>query len=710
MAGAFFGALCLLVVFGGNYYFHAQREMAENQKNAANAHLASAEMARIAILEIHLGLMDGIADLQANKKLEDNFFAIFGNQPDTGEQRGIHLLQHVSTAPGLVGIQAEIGILLGKSQAILDAAKNGKTEDLVRLDNELMPLADKIEGELLVLMAQARNDASNLRQQAAQANDLANLATAIGMVFIGITLALILLGFWNTLKPIMSIRSAINSLAEGRQPDPIDVSSDDEIGDTAQSLNELIASQAKVIAAFKAVADGKLDTHIAPRSDEDLLINGISSASSSLKTMVTEAYRGASEIRGQSDRIAAVSELLTEGSRMQTDAGKSIEDKAMNVAKMATEGVNRSERAASIADDMAKRASDVISAAQVSSHHASEIARVSQEMGSLAKQSTQIANQTSLLALNAAIEAARAGEYGRGFAVVADEVRKLSERSAQAATEIATMLANAQSLAAATQESSKQSEDAISALASGLTDLASHSRDAHATSLSQVGEIDRILLEIQNIYGSALQNAGIAERVVVFSENLARAQTRLTTTLARFDLDQAEYARQEKVDPSTLLDKLVDWDEHMETGVVEIDSQHQELVEQINHLFQTLNQGMANESASILGAVNRLYDYLRDHFRYEEEWMEGARSSNLAAHRNQHTSQLRNLEAMKAGLNTDAARAAYDILRNLRRDLVGHIINSDLVTGPDWKNHPEARPDWSIQEAAGDTGARIELF
>jgi hemerythrin-like metal-binding protein len=465
-----------------------------------------------------------------------------------------------------------------------------------------------------------------------------------------------------------------------------------------------------VLDTFRAVADGKLDVAIQPRSADDLLLIGIAEATRRISDLVSEAYSGTVAIKAQSDRIGAISDLLTEGARAQTDAGMSIEQRAQSLSAIASQVAERAQAGASASNDMAVKAQEVLASARRSSDNAREIAQVSNEMDSMAALLRQVAEQTNLLALNAAIEAARAGESGRGFAVVADEVRKLAEKSGSAASKITGKLANARQLAAETQKSSEDSARAVASLAEGLANLVSQAGDTVTASQAQAGDIEEILGETQQIYTNALRQSGIAEKVVVCSEALTREQRRLGKTLDQFSGIKRDEHVPIKIDTQKLLSTLIEWESTLSVGIEEIDIQHRALVEELNHMFQALNEGMASEGAAIAGSIERLLAHLRPHFRYEEEWLEKARSPRLSSHRKQHEDVLVKIEKLRADAINGDSRAAYDILRQLRRWLVNHIAEEDIPSALDMRACPNGRPTWRVDVKQEAAESKVELF
>ncbi len=154
------------------------------------------------------------------------------------------------------------------------------------------------------------------------------------------------------------------------------------------------------------------------------------------------------------------------------------------------------------------------------------------EIGNVLSLINDIAEQTNLLALNATIEAARAGEAGKGFAVVATEVKSLATQTAKATEDISRQIT-------AIQQVSRQTAEAVGAIAHGISEVSSSVDDVSRRAAEQnqvVGEIAnrassasdvnaRLHTEVRRVSETVATTAGVAgEASAVIDELMSAAQ------------------------------------------------------------------------------------------------------------------------------------------------------------------------------------------
>ncbi len=126
---------------------------------------------------------------------------------------------------------------------------------------------------------------------------------------------------------------------------------------------------------------------------------------------------------------------------------------------------------------------------------------------------------------------------------------------------------------------------------------------------------------------------------------------------------------------------LLAWNDKMSIGLATIDEQHKKLVGMLNELFDAVQAGRGKDVLGII--LDRLVDYTKTHFAYEEQLFTQHDYAETEAHKNEHADLTRQvLEIQQKHSAGATATLSMELMNFLKNWLVRHIQGSDRKYAP----------------------------
>lgn len=119
------------------------------------------------------------------------------------------------------------------------------------------------------------------------------------------------------------------------------------------------------------------------------------------------------------------------------------------------------------------------------------------------------------------------------------------------------------------------------------------------------------------------------------------------------------------------------------TGIEMIDKQHRRLFEIAEETYQLVKNDLLHDKYDqIVGLLNELRDYTKEHFKAEEAYMQKIGYKRMFTQKIQHSEFIEKLDEIDLDeLDENQESVIYDLLNFLADWLVHHILENDKLIG-----------------------------
>ena len=310
-------------------------------------------------------------------------------------------------------------------------------------------------------------------------------------------------------NPLAECARFARDVGKGNFNARINITSKDEVGMLAGSLQEMSANLQQSMEAQKRSLETQKDVQKIIHANAERLQMAVDELSEQAREMDAKSSQIAEESNSAAETSVNMSANMTTVSDSAEQSQASIDSIAVAIEEMtATVGeiAQNTEKARTIT-------SEAVTGVQNASDKIDSLSKASEEITSVIETIVEIAEQTKLLALNATIEAARAGEAGKGFAVVASEVKELAKQTNDATSDIKSKIEAMHSSSDSTIVEIRKISDVINDVTDIVSTIAAAVEEQSVTSQDIAQNVSSAATQTKEVTGNVVEAADATKQI-----------------------------------------------------------------------------------------------------------------------------------------------------------------------------------------------------